>query len=155
GKYDAVSGNERSARDTNLAIARFVNPGTAFGSITTSGTRVSSAARTGGPATYPPILKTAAAPCTHPRQARVVNGSRNSVAASFPPRRAPPPPPAPPLPPPPIRTPPPPPISPPPPPPPPTTTPPSPPRPTPPPPASAEIPSPPFPPPAITKRLAI
>ncbi len=41
-------------------MRRLVNPGTALGSITTSGIRAVNAAITGGPATYPPMLKTAA-----------------------------------------------------------------------------------------------
>ena len=57
---EAVSGKVISARETSRPITRLVNPGTAFGSITTTGTRRSSAAATGGPATYPPMLKTAA-----------------------------------------------------------------------------------------------
>ena len=59
GKYLAVSGNDTSARLTNRPITRLVNPGTAFGSITTTGVRRNRAAMTGGPATYPPILNTA------------------------------------------------------------------------------------------------
>ena len=38
--------------------------------------RPSSAAATGGPAAYPPMLKTAETPRTSSRQAKVVNGSR-------------------------------------------------------------------------------
>ena len=58
-KYRAVSGKEISARAASRPIARLVNPGIAFGSITTTGTRFTSAAITAGPATYPPMLKTA------------------------------------------------------------------------------------------------
>ena len=42
---------EMSARETKRAIARLVNPGTAFGSMTMTGILVISAASTGGPAT--------------------------------------------------------------------------------------------------------
>ncbi len=50
GKYRAVSGKLSSARATNRAIFRFVNPGTAFGSMITTGSRRASAASVTGPA---------------------------------------------------------------------------------------------------------
>jgi hypothetical protein len=61
-------------------MTRLVKPGIAFGSITTTGLRRSSAAITGGPATYPPMLKTAAAPPTSWKHPAVTNGSRAIVA---------------------------------------------------------------------------
>ena len=60
GKKRRVSSKLINARRTHGAIQRFVAPGTAFGSMTTTGTPRASAASTGGPATYPPMLNTAA-----------------------------------------------------------------------------------------------
>ena len=60
GKNRRVSSKLISARRTQRAIQRLVAPGTAFGSMTITGTPRARAASTGGPATYPPMLKTAA-----------------------------------------------------------------------------------------------
>jgi hypothetical protein len=80
GKNRLVSEKLISALDTNRAITRLVNPGIAFGSITTTGLRRSSAAITGGPATYPPILNTAETAPRSYMQPSVTNGSRAIVA---------------------------------------------------------------------------
>src|SRR5581483_11506812 len=61
GKKRAASGKLNSARRTQRPILRLVNPGIAFGSITTNGDCFHKAASTTGPAAYPPRLNTAEA----------------------------------------------------------------------------------------------
>ena len=67
GNHRAVSEKLSSARVTKRASLRCVNPGIALGSITTTGNRFHKAASRTGPATNPPVEKTAA------------GGSRSSI----------------------------------------------------------------------------
>ncbi len=85
GNHFAVSGKLTSARDTKRASLRWVNPGMAFGSITTTGTRFQRAASNTGPATKPPMEKTAAGRSRSSIREAVhtLNGSSASVTSVF------------------------------------------------------------------------
>src|SRR5205814_411025 len=63
GKNAAVSGKLNSAHFANRPIWRLASPGRAFGSMITIGTPLTHAASVTGPATYPPMLKTADGRC--------------------------------------------------------------------------------------------